>query len=259
MPTSTYDMAASDNERRPTNRYIEYLHMAHSRRLLRGPAAPAKDGAGLLAGARHHGRAVPIKGKGLPPIDGKQQPDMITSIRLVPGPWNHMAETDIFHTRRPVTPGDLSFRTSVRTFTGSFESSMKGAAAIVVDEEPARRPLRRHGAEAPEDGISYTKRRVQVDTVAVDGTYEWWEQARPSSVRTWALPARPVTIDTIIRHRYSDPDSDPLPAKLDAERAPAPTVGEPVVEAVKEVFSSATVGYCANKGRAMYGSTFRFG
>jgi hypothetical protein len=50
----------------------------------------------------------------------------------------------------------------------------------------------------------------------MDGTTEWWETARNSSLRTWKLPSRPANNDSITRHRYSDPSSDPAPVKVRA-------------------------------------------
>lgn len=52
--------------------------------------------------------------------------------------------------------------------------------------------------------------------VEVGSCLAWWEAERPSSVRTWTLPSRPVTADSIIRHRYSDPSTEPSPAKVRA-------------------------------------------
>lgn len=45
--------------------------------------------------------------------------------------------------------------------------------------------------------------------VEADSSVEWWAEQRPSSVRSWQLPSRPVTADSIIHHRIHNDRGDP--------------------------------------------------
>jgi hypothetical protein len=51
----------------------------------------------------------------------------------------------------------------------------------------------------------------------------------------------------------------PPPPQLNTARNAGPTQSKPTPEASRAVFNTALDGYCANKGRAHYGSTFRLG
>jgi hypothetical protein len=50
--------------------------------------------------------------------------------------------------------------------------------------------------------------------VPVDASAEWETASSHSSLRSWRLPSRLAMNDTIIRHRYSDPASEPSPLKV---------------------------------------------
>lgn len=248
-------MSAVHATRQPTTRYIEYLEMYSTRRLKRSPSAAPADGAGLLAGTRYHGRDTPLRGKGLAPVDDKESPAMVGGIRMVAGA--SFPSTDVLNTVRPITAEDHTFRASVRQFKSALESSMQGAGAIMTQKDEMR-PVRRHGAEAPLDGVAHTKRRVQCDAIPMDGNLECWEVARRSSVRTWNLPSRPVNSDSITRHRYSDPSTDAMPVKLESERMPNPALVRPVPEESRAAWTGAVDSYCKIRSRAMFGSSFRF-
>ena len=48
----------------------------------------------------------------------------------------------------------------------------------------------------------------------VNASAEWEAASAHSSLRSWRLPARAAMNDTIIRHRYSDPATEPAPLKV---------------------------------------------
>ncbi|GBF88527.1 hypothetical protein Rsub_01242 [Raphidocelis subcapitata] len=256
MPSTTYDMSAPEVSRRPSTRYVEYLH-AYTRRIKRGAAAPPSDGAGLLHGARFSGRSTPLKGKGLPPLDNVESPALSGGLRILPG--RSYVETDPLNVARAITPEDLSFRPCVRAFKSAFSSSLDGAGAIVTREEPAHRPVRRTGAEAPQGGVQHTKARVVIDALPpLDAAAEFAAANRHSSVRAWRMPTRRPGVDTIIRHRYSDPATEPSSPKFETERVASPSVSRTQPEATRGAFNSAADSYNANKCKALYGSTFRY-
>lgn len=129
-------MSAVETSRKPSNRYVEYLHM-YQRRLRKAAADPPCDGAGLLGGSRYHGRETPLKGKGTPPADDLETPVMEGGIKMVPGKW--CTQSHVFNTHTvPIGVEDLAFRPSIRQFKTAFASSMVGSGAVVVEEVSGR-------------------------------------------------------------------------------------------------------------------------
>jgi hypothetical protein len=239
-------MAASESQRRPCNRYVEYLNL-YTRRIRRSPSNPANDGAGLLYGTKYNGRVTPLKGKGLPPPDNKETPAMVGGLRMVNG--RSAGATDPLATVRPLSAADLEFRPSVRYYRKAFASSMSGTGAVVVSEvrapagrggvrglgpargagargdpiggkqadgaapllhrpsamipkavlwqprpsagtdahwppppskqDPEKRAVRRHGEQAPLDGVDHTRTRVHADS-----EWPWWKGKEGRS-RMW--------------------------------------------------------------------------
>ena len=64
-------MSAPEAQRRPSNRYIEYLHL-YSQRARKSAPGPALDGAGLVCGTRYHGRNTPLKVRGRDSVEVKR-------------------------------------------------------------------------------------------------------------------------------------------------------------------------------------------
>ncbi|KIZ06666.1 hypothetical protein MNEG_1280 [Monoraphidium neglectum] len=250
-------MSAPEPTRTPSPRCVEYLHM--STRRLKSAPAPAADGAGLGPGARYSGRKTPLRGKGTPPAAAAETPAAPAGgIKMVGG---HSAKpTDVLHTSRPASAGEgPAFRPNLRYFEAAFASSMTGTSAAVSEEASAKRAVRRHGAEAPDEAVSITQRRVLADSAPLDGSRESWEAPAPSSLRAWKLPEKPVGSGSIIRHHESPRHVEEGPAQLDAGRAPSPNVAAPCPKSSRDAFSAASDGYNLNKARAIYGSSFRFG
>ena len=167
-PPPFTDLAVSSGDiPKKGSRYLQYLE--EFRRLRRGravAAAAANGAAGLPSLGKYGGRPTPRRGaRALAPPDGLEA-DFFRApctIRMVAG-HSGFVEHDPLITRRPVSAEDLRWRPSVRQFAHAFGSSMLGAGAVVVAEAPARRAVRRRGAEAPEEEIERTKRRVHIDS-----------------------------------------------------------------------------------------------
>lgn len=88
-PSNPSDMSAADTQRRPSNRYIEYLHL-YSRRARKTATGPTADGAGLLCGTRYHGRNTPLKvggGAGRGPSRPFLSGNWFHRQHAVPLPW----------------------------------------------------------------------------------------------------------------------------------------------------------------------------
>lgn len=97
----------------------------------------------------------------------------------------------------------------------------------------------------------------QNTAVPLDGSIEEWEQPRPLCLRGWLGETPALGADTIIRHRYSDPGTEPAPAKLSALRTAAPGVLRHDAEATRAALGASLKSYCAVKARAMFGSQFK--
>jgi hypothetical protein len=228
----------------------------YTRRLRLSAPGPAKDGAGLICGSGLHGRATPLKGKGMPPPDNKEADFNAGGIRMVPGVWCHHADTDVLNARRPITAADLAFRPSVRYFASAFASSMKGAAAVVVQEvRPQDRARARALAAITAAAASWGAVRDTV-TSALEAAAGWpsaAEHARTKS-RSWLLDS--IVKSTLLLNDKRAPPSRPCPLKRPQEPekrmvrrrgAQAPLDG--VVHTKRRVHADCERGGCETQGR----------
>ncbi|KAI8473260.1 MAG: hypothetical protein J3K34DRAFT_411440 [Monoraphidium minutum] len=256
MVHGVYDMSAVENPKQMAKHCVDYLHILN-RRLKSGPK-PHAGAAGALSASHPDAHAPPRRGKGLPPPDARDAPPPGGGgIKMVPG--HSGAPTDVLHVRRPrLSAAGLVFKPVVRCFAHAFASKMQGVAAIVTGELRARRTVRLPGAEAPEEGVGHTGRRVLAHSVPLDGRVMEWEQPRASSIRVWKLPEMPAGFYNITRH-HAAAGAEEGPAKLDVSRAESPTLCPPSPRDSRGAFAAAAEGYQANKAKAIYGSSFRLG
>ncbi|MEW5306238.1 MAG: hypothetical protein WDW36_008717 [Sanguina aurantia] len=134
--------------------YTTYLDM-FQRRLKKGQALPPSDAAGLVNGTRFHGRGNPMKGKGIPPPDQREEAAIRTKTMIAGR--SHMSDKFLLdhpesaESARPGTaPPAAELRTSgQRICDSSYRTQLVGAGIMITSEPLAKRAYRRPGSAAP--------------------------------------------------------------------------------------------------------------
>eukprot|EP00877_Chromochloris_zofingiensis_P001030 jgi/Chrzof1/10928/Cz05g17160.t1 len=252
-------MSAADTKASHLNKdYMQFVNQLQHR-LTKGKTAPPSDGAGLLNGAKYHGRKTPLKGKGKPPKDDNEYECSRNKAGVSGRSRTASQLSDVFNQDRPSTAPE-AFRPTRRynTYARNIKSSLAGPAAIMTENPPSPRIHKGKGAAQPSVGLDATRRHVFVDDDD-DSQEGRGLTSKPSAAWRHIHQMRPNTADNVIRHRYSDPDNEAKPAPFVSQRTLSPTTQTVDVTAARTQFFNSFDEYCFNKAKAMYGDRVRFG
>ncbi|MEW5317824.1 MAG: hypothetical protein WDW38_009091 [Sanguina aurantia] len=270
--------------------YTTYLDM-FQRRLKKGQALPPSDAAGLVNGTRFHGRGNPMKGKGIPPPDQREEAAIRTKTMIAGR--SHMSDKFLLdhpesaESARPGTaPPAAEVRISgQRICDNSYRTQLVGAGIMITSEPLAKRAYRRPGSAAPTHKTAARVLCIGEEEEKM-GLAQNFPEAPPTHREEWYLTAQPFSPASQQGNNTSRPQTAPAIShtttnearrnwqaglaghndvfdyryssgicppdmRMTDTRIPSPTTTQPSSFAARTAYTDSRQSYNANKIRSM--------
>ncbi|KAK9820470.1 hypothetical protein WJX72_010695 [[Myrmecia] bisecta] len=216
----------------------------------KGGKQPAPgDAAGLLGGSRYHGRNTPVKGKGHPPPENKEE------VRLGHKTWHPMhshllKRRDIFGQQDFAGLERGKEHPSKRVFSEPLAKSyhLHGAGVSIDAPEDAWRKSRGWGVRPLSARVNTAERTMGTSAGLTEDDVDPLDKPRHTFMRR-VDPNRPMDHSDILRYRHSNGICAEV-YKLDGRRTAAPQCTPKIAEFSSKSYFDSHSSYQMNRARA---------